>query len=276
MEIERIEKPLRQMRKLLKHLTENPSPEQVHRLRTRARKVEAIAGALAAVEAPKSKQLLKAIKPLRKAAGAVRDMDVLTGNLLALPRKESGTSLIKLEEHLGATRKQSAGKLLDVVDMQRSKARRRLKRYAEAIESATSGKKPVARAGTQTLDEETGTDSRADHLADEIARCSTLSHNNLHAFRLKVKELRYVLQLLPYASKGLVDVLGKVKDQIGEWHDWEQLLDTAREVLDPRTDRELLQLIEATSRRKFMQALAGANGMRQRYFNSAVIRKAAS
>ncbi len=270
MELERAEKPLRQMRSLLKRIAETPAPEEVHRLRTRARKVEAIAGALKSIDPRATKRLLKAIKPIRKAAGAVRDMDVLAGNLLAMPRQQLGDSLVKLEEHLGATRKASAGKLMSVIDEQRRKARQRLKSYAQEIESAASGKKPVKRDVAQAMDSTTGSDSHADRLAGELTRWPALTHDNLHAFRLKVKELRYVLQTFPQASKEFIDALGKVKDQIGGWHDWEQLLGIARQVLDPQVDRELLQHIEGTSRQKFMQALAGANTLRQRYLGAGV------
>jgi hypothetical protein len=49
---------------------------------------------------------------------------------------------------------------------------------------------------------------------------------------LKVKELRYVLQLSEDAQKQqLVNKLGAVKDAIGEWHDWEELIAIAANAL---------------------------------------------
>ena len=267
MEMDRAEKPLRQMRKLLKRMGEDPVPEEVHRLRTRARRIEAMAGALSTVDKQAAKRLLKAIKPIRKAAGTVRDMDVLSGNLLGIPKNGNRESLVKLEEHLGEIRRAGAEKLMDTVNAQRRKARKRLKNYARVLESAAAGKKPVARAAAPAMDSPPDRESRADELVEELTRWPALRHDNLHAFRLKVKELRYVLQLFPQAGKGFIDALAKVKDQIGAWHDWEQLLAIAREALDRQADRELLQHVEATSRRKLMQALAGANGLRQRYLS---------
>ena len=267
MDLDRAEKPLRQMRKLLKRMAEDPAPEQVHRLRTRARRIEAIAGALGAVDAPATKRLLKAIKPLRKAAGSVRDRDVLAANLLGMPRAESRESLVKLEEHLGATRKANADRLTAVIDRQRKKTRRALKSYGCMLEAAAAGKKPVQREAAQTTDSKIGSASRAERLTNDLARWPALNHRNLHDFRLKVKELRYVLQMCPGADQRFVQALGKVKDQIGEWHDWEQLLAIARAALDARADRELLQLIEAASRRKFTQALDGANTLRQNFLS---------
>lgn len=276
MELDRAEKPLRQLRKLLMRMAKNPAPAEVHKLRTRARKVEAIAGALGVADERATERLLKAIKPIRKAAGAVRDMDVLAGDLLAIPRKEIDQSLVKLEEHLDATRRASADNLTAVIDAKRKKAEKHLKNFARLLDLRANGKKPVRCAEAQRRDSETGSESRADRLMDELTRWPVLNQNNLHAFRLKVKELCYVLQLYPEASKRLTDAFGKVKDQIGEWHDWEQLLEIAQKVLDAQADHDLLQHIEATGRRKFMQALAGANTLRQRYLMGALARRAVS
>jgi CHAD domain-containing protein len=276
LELDRVEKPLRQMRKLLKELAENPAPEQVHRLRTRARKIEAAAGALRGADEKATRRLIKAIKPVRKAAGDVRDMDVLAAKLLEMPHEANGEPLVKLVEHLGTARKASAAKLLDAVDRQRKPARKLLKEYAAIFASVAHAKKPVQRAVARTLDSDTGSDSAADRLMDELARWPALNHQNLHDFRLKVKELRYVLQMFPKADALLVNALGNVKDQIGDWHDWEELLRIARQVLDARTGHELLERIEAISRRKFMQALASANSLRRRHLSQQTERSAAS
>ena len=80
----------------------------------------------------------------------------------------------------------------------------------------------------------------------ELREWPRLNNLNIHHFRLKVKELRYVLQLFPGADPGLVDSLAKVKDDIGDWHDWQQLLAIAREVLDARKDKTLLAEIDAS------------------------------
>ncbi|HLI03494.1 MAG TPA: CHAD domain-containing protein, partial [Terracidiphilus sp.] len=113
MEFDRIERPLRQMRNLLKLLPDDPAPEQVHMLRTRARRIEAVAAALEPVSGKAARQLVKAIRPVRKAAGGVRDMDVLTQELLAMPRDginaPPNSSLARLVEHLSALRRQCAG-----------------------------------------------------------------------------------------------------------------------------------------------------------------------
>lgn len=266
MEIDRAEKPFNQMRKLLKNLTDNPAPGEVHELRTRARKIEAIAATLQAADAGHTKRLLKLIKPLRKAAGEVRDMDVLTGDLLHIPRDHEAMqeSLVRLVEHMGTVRRQSAGNLLDTVNRRRKPARRSLKKYIELVESVASGKKKAPLSVGLTLQSADGAASTASDLMSQIRDWPRLTAQNIHPFRLKVKELRYVLQLFPDADRGLVDALGKVKDEIGAWHDWQQLQGIARQVLDARQDKALLAQIDAAVKEKLAHALAGANALRRK------------
>lgn len=280
MELDRAEKPLLQLRKLLKTLPSNPAPNEVHELRIRARKIEAVGAALKAADAKRTKRLLKLIKPVRKAAGGVRDMDVLTGNLMHMPQNAdhegSNDSLIRLVEHLGTVRRKSVGHLLDAVNRQRRPARRSLKNYAKLVESVVKGKKPAPIEIARTLESADGSGSLASSLMTELRKWPRLDARNIHTFRLKVKELRYVLQLFPGADRGLVDSLGKVKDEIGDWHDWQQLLGIARDVLDARKDKALLAEIDASAKEKLAHALAGANALRCRYLKSAPARRKAS
>lgn len=276
MELDRVEKPLRQMRKLLKKLPSNPAPDEVHKLRTRARKIEAVATALEQADAKQTRRLLKTLKPVRKAAGGVRDMDVLTGDLLQIHVNGTKESLVKLVEHLGMARRKNAVELLDTVDRQRKPARRQLKKYAKLVDSVAHGKEPVSVDVARALDSENGNGSLASPLLAELAHWPRLCAQNIHPFRLKVKELRYVLELYPKADQGLIATLGKVKDEVGEWHDWQQLGQIARSVLDPRDERALIAQIDAIAEKKLTQALASANALRRRYLHPASTQRKAS
>jgi CHAD domain-containing protein len=273
--LDRLQKPLRQLRKSLKQLSKDPPPEEVHRLRTRARHIEAIAPALAPSKPGKTRRLLKTIKPVRKAAGSVRDMDVLTGNALSLPQNSHSESLVRLIEHLGNTRQQSAGTLLETVSQQRKSARHLLKQYARLVRSA-AGEKHSGSAGKAAKSAQ-HIEAAIAGLRRELARWPVLNAKNIHPFRLKVKELRSILQLLPVPRNaapsefppGFSEVLGRVKDLIGDWHDWQQLSAFARDTLDARQDRALLVQIEETGERKLEEALEAANALRTRWLKSA-------
>jgi CHAD domain-containing protein len=101
----------------------------------------------------------------------------------------------------------------------------------------------------------------------ELGEWPPLSAENIHEFRLKVKELRYVLQLTDDADQGLLDALGNVQRRVGDWHDWHQLDEMAREILNPERDGALLARIGETAKRKFKLALAAANGLRGKYLS---------
>lgn len=264
-ELDRLQEPLRKLRKSLKSLKKNPPPEEVHKLRTRARHIEAIAPALTSTDEKKTRRLLKSIKPVRKAAGSVRDMDVLTGNALSLPRNSHRESLLRLVASLGTTRKKSAGALLETVSEQRKAARQVLKKYAKLVETSANG----GRTGSAVNGQQARSVQAAIlGLEGELSHWPALSERNIHPFRLKVKELRSILQLIPNSDAGFVAALGKVKDQIGDWHDWQQLNGYARTVLDALEDRALLRQIEEMGEHKLEEALAAATALRRRYLKN--------
>ena len=135
-ELERARKAVRELSKTLKSLPKDPPPAEVHKLRTTTRRVEAIVSVLAQVEGKESRRLLKSIEPIRKAAGGVRDMDVLIGNARKLARRAAGDSLTRLVEQLHIARLQNAAELRRVLGRRRTVARENLKEYSKLIRTA--------------------------------------------------------------------------------------------------------------------------------------------
>lgn len=62
-----------------------------------------------------------------------------------------------------------------------------------------------------------------------------------------------------------VDKLGEVKDAIGEWHDWEELVVIAGEALDHRAGCKLVRELKTISEEKYQHALRLANQLREEY-----------
>lgn len=102
-------------------------------------------------------------------------------------------------------------------------------------------------------------------LSSELEAPKRLSRRNLHEYRLKVKELRYELQLAPSSEQMFVDDLGKVKDAIGEWHDWEELVAIANDVLDHGPGCNLVRRLKEISNSKYEEALRLAENLRNKY-----------
>jgi CHAD domain-containing protein len=144
-------------------------------------------------------------------------------------------------------------------------ARRRLKEFSSEIEERFERKN--ARRTAKTTGNQLHADA-ANKLLEELNRWPALDAENLHAFRIKVKELRIVLQLAEAAKPEFADALEKVKDQIGDWHDWQQLRMIAENVLDRRESRTTLEKIVAMESSKLKRALAGAQAMRTSYLRA--------
>jgi CHAD domain-containing protein len=273
---EQVEKALRDLGKSLKRMPADPPPEKVHKLRTSARRVEAIAAALPQIRQKKSHRLVKSIGPLRKAAGSVRDMDVLVANLRKLAKDSEGDSLPRLMDHLEFVRASGAGELRKKMARERKKARSNLKKYAHEVRAELPGAVASEHANGRTDHahnghRQNGVNPTAKHLARELAEWPRLSEHNIHDFRLKIKALRYILQLDANADSELVSDLGSVQRRIGEWHDWEQLAEIAHEFLEPERDRALLSRIDETMRQKLSRALSAANALRRQHLRAVVL-----
>jgi CHAD domain-containing protein len=96
-----------------------------------------------------------------------------------------------------------------------------------------------------------------------------LNRKTLHPYRLKVKELRNVLQLSEQSGdQEFVDALGAVKDAIGEWHDWETLVAIAGRVLAHGPSCKLVKELQVTSDAQYARALSVTNHFRSKYLKT--------
>jgi CHAD domain-containing protein len=264
-ELERVRKALRELGKTIESLPADPAPGAVHKLRTAARRVEAIAAVLQFSGGKESRRLVKSIEPLRKAAGSVREMDVLASHARKLARYCPGAPLTRLLDHLQIARLQNAAALQRALLLRRKAVLRDLKEYSRSIPRAAKHAKAIAHASDASARTQEEIHSAALNVVRELGVWLPLDAENLHAFRLKVKRLRYTLQLDENADSGLVEALSDAQRRIGDWHDWQQLDKIAREVLVLEEDRPLLDRIGQTTRRRFERALAAANALRGKY-----------
>jgi CHAD domain-containing protein len=283
-ELERARKALRELSKTLKSLSTDPPPNEVHKLRTTTRRVEAIVSVLSQLEGKESRRLLKSIEPVRKAAGGVREMDVLIVNARKLARQSTGDSLTRLPgdsvgrlrddsvarlvEQLQIARQHNAVELRRAIGRRRDSARENLKQYIRLVRAESVRAKRSASANGSAAND--GIHAAAINVHRELGEWLPLNAENIHAFRLKVKALRYILQLSADANPRLGDALGNVQRRVGDWHDWHQLQEIAREILNQKRDGVLLARINQTTAQRFSQALAAANALRGKYLNMPV------
>jgi len=259
-----MKQPARKLRKSLKSLPRDLPIAYVHGLRTQTGRLEAIIAASVLERKKLARQLLKTLKPVRKAAGEVRDMDVLAAKARTLTGRRND-SVARLVEHLVDTRIESARALLQTLAKRQKKTRRSLKGFAKQVGQKSSAKSSGARAkpARNWLK-----DDAASRLAAELNQWPELNAENLHSFRLKVKELLYVLHLVRNADVEFIEALGKAKEEIGDWHDWHQLAVIAERKLDLQKDRAALNRIEETGKNKLEKALVAARSIKDRVLNA--------
>jgi CHAD domain-containing protein len=199
-------------------------------------------------------------------------MDVLTADVLTTEKSGEQDCLVRLIEHLGAERKRSVKKLRRAIGAAGPQLRRILKRKSKRVEQLlehATDNPGDSQAVSLTM-------ARILQLSSELNKPAQLSRRNLHAYRLQVKQLRDVLQLSDHpAETGLLDKLGEVKDAIGEWHDWQQLIAIAASELDHGASCKLVKGMKATSDAKYERALLLARQLRQKYLSTAAPKRRA-
>ncbi len=261
-DVKRVEKPTKKLRKILKSNSRQPSQEEVHNLRTNIRRVEATVSALSLDRSRNRKRVLKDLSKVRKRAGKVRDMDVLTGFAASLNAEGDQDCKVQLLEYLGARRRRMARKLHSQIRKDRRTLRRRLKNATAELDRLAKPRNPED--SQPALAQATAT---AIAMQAELTRTPRhLGRQNLHPYRLKVKELRNVLRMAERnAGSEFVAALGQVKDAIGEWHDWQDLLATAEEILDNGSSCNVLRELRTRVNDKYEYALRSAETLRRKY-----------
>jgi CHAD domain-containing protein len=207
---------------------------------------------------------MKDLRRCRKRAGRVRDMDVLTEYASTVHLKGEEDCSVRLLEHLGIQRRKYAKKLYTDVRRLRSPLRKDLKRTAAILSGLvqTNGEDPSVRPVAPKAA------GSAVTLAVQLAAPRRLDKRNLHPYRLKVKELRNVLHMAAGDSPQFVNDLVRVKDAIGEWHDWEELASIATAELNHGSRCGLVAELKRIAGLKYEHALALSQALRSNYLRS--------
>lgn len=253
----RVEKDIRKLRRFLKHAPKHTTPKKVHSLRTATRRFEAATQVLALESNANERRLLRKLAKLRKRAGKVRDLDVLTGYVADLHVSGEDKCLVQLLEYLGGEHAKRSEQLYSFAVEHGESLRRRLKRTAMHLAASFEDVTASHIAPGATMLSEL-------RLERQLTQPIRLTKSNLHPYRLQVKELLYMLQMEKDTADGeLIEILGGVKDSIGEWHDWLQLQTIARKHLAHGSKCRLLPLLQKTTDEKLKHALTVANAGRK-------------
>src|SRR5262249_50775617 len=132
----------------------------------------------------RAKPILRDLGRLRKRAGKVRDMDVLTQFATTLHPRSEEECTVELLEHLGVERNRQAGKLAATADSPGSSLRADLKPGAFTLASMLEKTKGAANQDGGAADSA----ANAEKMAFRLGTPRRLGRSNLHPWHLQVKE----------------------------------------------------------------------------------------
>jgi CHAD domain-containing protein len=222
---------------------EHSGKKTVHDLRISARRMEALLHKVeedfpdADLLHPPGNALaegIKTIRAIRRLAGLVRDPDVhrtLLQNLKEEAMSKSSPGEMEelyrecdlLDQHFRQERKRFANKLRSRL----AKDERRLEHDLEALAKSLKILNQKAPSPLTTAKR---------WVAREISRMEKPEEANLHEYRKRTKEARYLAELQQdsVTAQRLAQRLQKIQNLIGAWRDWELLIDNATAVLGKR------------------------------------------
>lgn len=298
-ELEDIRRLARTLRGNLEKCVGDPDVDAVHDTRTGTRRLQATlenvvretpAGASGDAVREAAQALMRQLKRIRRAAGAVRDLDVhrkLLEKLAARALQQTGAnenresarqptaapSLLEMPEaklRTGGIAKQSDD--LDAwLKHQRGAQADRLRTLAPELLVKFDKRRADLEAAMEQHRQRRKTKPPAVLALEAFARLATemqlLDASNLHDFRKGAKKARYVAELAAQTDveAGAVgQTLKKLQDEIGDWHDWLVLADEAHAALDASEGNELIGKVEAERERHFVAAMKTASKLRGR------------
>ncbi len=166
-------------------------------------------------------------RKLRRALGPVRQADVYLAKLArvrgwagepanghpACP-KACVSAIRELERAFERKRQEAAGKLTAEI----GRRRKRLNRLSRKVEAALGSVAPAAQTGASH--------KILEQIAEAGSEFRTLDAANLHNFRKRIKQVRYLAEVFARADAEAAHqaaALKRMTGAVGEWHDWQAL-----------------------------------------------------
>jgi CHAD domain-containing protein len=232
-------------------------PKNVHRVRTTIRRIESLVSYANPDLDKKLERTLEKMADLRKLAGKVRDLDVQVALLGALANGSTVRDRKSLAELLGKKRDRQAGRLISSIKkVQDSKFFVRMNRIAEESGSVPEGKNrplaPLAEAKAQLAE-----------MAKDFSSHQTIKLSRLHTARVNLKRIRYLAELAEESAeqKNFIHELKSVQDAVGDWHDWQELANTAEKRFSDRVNCAMLREVRTLLTARHAIATSSLNNL---------------
>jgi CHAD domain-containing protein len=217
---------------------DHPKPKPVHRLRTVTRRIEAQFELLSLLphlpaHAKQAKKARRFLRKLRRAAGAVRDLDIQCD--LIRSRSHEANHLRSL---LRQQREEASEQLVDTIHRHQPKLARHLESLLKALTPAESFTLSATHLAQLVLH----------WYAHNIPATAKQNHRHLHGIRKTAKLARYIIESANPGARSspyrLARAFESLQQSGGEWHDWLTMSDIAHRELGSSSS-----LVQAFARR---------------------------
>lgn len=233
------------------------SPKKVHRLRATIRRAESFIGLTHSQPGRKQKKLIEELAELRKIAGRMRNLDVQIRLLGSIANGSTASDrrvllqMFKAKREKQSRRLSSALKKLDKLDIFG-----RLEKLLSKISLADDRGKSI-----DPLEEAR---KEFSSLAAQIP-AGALKPGLIDGLRTGLKRVRYTAELAEAseAQKQLLETIKPVQDAIGEWHDWEALVEIAEKQFGERVNCPLLVEMRSLFSAKYSAASSAVSSLRR-------------
>lgn len=232
----------------LSQLRSKPNAKSAHFFRTSYRRLQTLMGTLDRQSLDKCEQRsIKYLDKVLRACGKLRDTELHIKMLKELEVENDAKARTTIDQILKKRRDKRKTTVIDLLEM-----KAKLQDVWPALEhlKGLSSKDCSPSASPQ----------QPNHLQQALQRFTqyvngrpAVTTENLHEYRLTCKEFRYQAELDGEAAESVVKLFKNIQDAIGEWHDWQLLLELSKREL-AKGPSKLLTKIEETTAAKLADA----------------------
>lgn len=225
----------------LSHLRAKPNAKSAHFFRTSYRRLQTWLGTLDDPSLDKSeKRSIKYLDKVLRACGKLRDTELHIEMLKELEVDNDAKARTTIEQILKKRRDKRRAAVVDLLQM-----KAKLQDVWPAMEHLKGMSCPTNSKQNST---------QPNHMQEVLKRYSryvnehpAVTTENLHEYRLTCKAFRYEAELDGEAAQSVVKLFKNVQDAIGEWHDWQLLLELSKKELSKRPSKLLTKIEETTA-----------------------------
>jgi CHAD domain-containing protein len=224
----------------LSQLRSKPNADTAHFFRTSYRRLQTWLGTLNPSLDKRQKRAIKYLDKVLRACGKLRDTELHIKMLKNLEVDDDVKARAAVERVLRKRRDKRKDAVIDLLQV--TAKLNDVWPTLKDLTALTNRKQSPTSSAQHSFVEEA-----LQNYVRYVHERPALTAENLHEYRLACKEFRYQAELDGEAAQSIVKLFKDVQDTIGEWHDWQLLLELSKKELVKRPSKLLTKIVETTA-----------------------------